>query len=325
VKEPLKVPFILILILACATFALAILGVIGAWGIEDSSSRAFGFAYIVEKLPRSLFNVMIPAVVLSIVLIGFRLARRPFSRFLGLLIVLLISYAALVNGMIGLRSLSAATRPASGSPSQYMRPSTFVRIGGVVLNASAVEGSAVRGVLVFDPSRPAPRFSVYGDARATVRADSITVSASGSPPLSATGAPDPAWTGVFAPDPITGAFLRDIATLTTDYQHLLASSLPQFFAACFSLVLLCTASLALLRITRWPLVNIMLLIIAVRGYFSLYHLLAVRLAPQVSGILTDQMVAGLFPSGVLAALGIILLLIDVLFIPADRWKEPDAA
>ena len=321
-KEPLKVPFILILILVCATFALALLGIFGTWGIADSSSRAFGWSYIMQKLPRSLFDVMIPAVVLSIVLIGFRLAARPFSRFLGLLIVLVISYAALVNGMIGFRSLSASVRPAPGVPAQYVRPSTFVRIGGVVLNAAAVNGTELRGVLVFDPARPAPRFDVYGVARASVQAGSLKLSTASG--LSLTGAPDLAWTNVFAADPITGAFLRDVATVTTDYQTLLARSRAQFFAACFSLVLLCTASLALLRITRWPLVNIMILIIAVRGYFSLYHLLAVQLAPKVSGILTDAMVARLFPSGVLAALGVILLLIDVLFIPADRWKEPDA-
>jgi hypothetical protein len=321
VKEPLKVPFVLLLILACATFVLAALGIFGTWGIEDSSTRAFGLTYIAQKLPRSLFDVMIPAVVLSIVLIGFRLARRPFSRFLGLLIVLVISYAALVNGMIWFKALSAATRPAQGEPAQYLRPSTFMRIGGVVLNASAVEGSGVRGVLVFDPSRPAPRFTVYGAASASVRAGSMTVNAPGRPPLNLTGAPDLAWTGIFSADPITGAFLRDLGTLTADYKHLLDTSLAQFFAACFSLVLLCTASLVLLRITRWPLVNIMLLIIAVRGYFSLYHLLAVRLAPQLRTILADNLVATFFPSGVLAALGIVLLLVDVLFIPADRWAS----
>lgn len=320
-KEPLKVPFILILILACATFVLALLGVIGAWGMGDSSSRAFGFTYIMQKLPRSLYDVMIPAVVLSIVLIGFRLAARPFSRFLGLLIVLVISYAALVNGMIAFHSLSAAVRPTPAAPGQYIRPSTFMRIGGVELNATAVEGSNLRGVLVFDPTRPTPRFDVYGTVRASVRAGSLSLGVGGA---SLTGAPDLAWTGVFAADPITHAFLRDVATLTTDYQALLDGSRAQFFAACFSLVLLCTASLALLRITRWPLVNIMILIIAVRGYFSLYHLLAVQLAPQVNGIVTDGTVARLFPSGALAALAVILLLIDVLFIPADRWKEPAA-
>jgi hypothetical protein len=262
---------------------------------------------------------MIPAVILSIVLIGFRLARRPFSRFLGLLIVLVISYAALVNGMILFRSLSSALRPAQEGPAQYIRPSTFMRINGVLVNASAVQGSDFRGVLIFDPSHAAPRFTVYAAASASARAGSVTLRASGHPPLSLTGAPELAWTGVFAADPITSAFLRDIAALTADYQRLLSTSLAQFFTACFSLVLLCTASLMLLRITRWQLVNIMLLIIAVRGYFSLYRFLVVRLAPQMSGILTDPLVSSLFPSGVFAALGVILLLIDVLFIPADRW------
>jgi hypothetical protein len=262
-------------------------------------------------------------VVLSIVLIGFRLARKPFSRFLGFLIVLVISYAALVNGMIWFRSLSTSTRSAQGTAAQYIRPSTFLSINGVLINASAVEGSSLHGLLVFDASHPMQRFTVYGTATAGVRAAAVTLSAPGRPPLNITGTPELAWTGVFAADPITNAFLRDIRTLSDDYERLLSSSLAQFFAACFSLVLLCTASLMLLRVTRWPLLNIMLLIIATRGWLSLYHFLAVRLAPQIGGVITDKLVATLFPSGVTAGLGVILLLVDILFIPADRWvKEP---
>ena len=37
----------------------------------------------------------------------------------------------------------------------------------------------------------------------------------------------------------------------------------EFFAACFGLVFLCTASLMLLRLTRWPLINVALLGIGV--------------------------------------------------------------
>jgi hypothetical protein len=65
----------------------------------------------------------------------------------------------------------------------------------------------------------------------------------------------------------------------------------------------------------------MLLVIAVRGYFSLYHLLAVTLAPRIASVIADPMAARMAPSAAFAAIAVLLLLIDIIFIPADRWKD----
>ena len=96
-------------------------------------------------------------------------------------------------------------------------------------------------------------------------------------------------------------------------------SLPEFFASSFALVFLCAASLVLLRITRWPLANIMVLMCAVRGYFSLYHLLATRVTQNVAAVVTDPLLVRMFPSAAFLGLGLLLLIIDILFVPADRW------
>jgi hypothetical protein len=67
----------------------------------------------------------------------------------------------------------------------------------------------------------------------------------------------------------------------------------------------------------------MLLGFAVRGYFSLYHLLAVSFAPQLAQVVTDRFVARMFPFVAFVGLGILFLLVDIIFIPADRWvNEP---
>jgi hypothetical protein len=80
----------------------------------------------------------------------------------------------------------------------------------------------------------------------------------------------------------------------------------------------------LLRITRWPLLNMMLLGIATRAYFSLYHLLAVSFSPQLAQIVTDVLVARMFPSVAFVGLAVIFLLVDILFIPSDRWQSEPA-
>ena len=111
-----KAPFIFLFILLCTTAILSALNVMYTWGMFDSSARTFSLAYAAQRLPRSLFDMLVPSVILSIVLLGFRLARRPFSRFLGLLIVLGVSYIVLVNGMIWLRAFSARVPAVTESP-----------------------------------------------------------------------------------------------------------------------------------------------------------------------------------------------------------------
>ena len=321
VKEPLKAPFILLFILLCATVVLSALNLIYTWGMYDSATRSFGLPYIAQRLPRSVFEVLIPAVVLSIVLLGFRMARRPFSRFLGLVIVLGVSYVVLVNGMLWCGALGAKAQPSREAPRQYVQPFTFFRVGDSRIAVRSIADSALKGILVFDAAKAKNRFSVYAAGTASTRAGTLTVTAEGRPPVAISGTPELSASSVFAADRLTGLFLRDIHTLTTDFERLLAKSVGQFFAACFALLFLCTASLAFLRLTRWPLANIMLLVIAVRGYFSLYHLLAVSLAPQIAQLVTDRLLAQMFPAVALAALGVVLLLVDIIYIPADRWLK----
>ena len=317
-NEPLKAPFILLFIILCVTLLLSALNALYTWGMYDSANGAFSLAYVVQRFPRSMSETLIPSVVLSIMLLGLRMARRPFSRFLGLVIVLVVSYAALVNGMIWIRALSAKSQSPAEVPRQYIQPSTFIRIGDSVLSARALAGGAIRGIVVYDPARAENRLSVYPAGSASTRGGVLTVTTSG-PQVTLSGSPAPSWTGVFAADRFTELFLRDIHTLSTDFEKLRDGSLGGFFAACMALLFLCAASLALLRLTRWPLANIMLLVIAVRGYFSLYHFLATTAAPQVAAAVADPFFVRLFPSAALAALGVVLVLVDILFIPADRW------
>jgi hypothetical protein len=323
VKEPLKVPFIFLFILICTTFVCAVLDMLTAWGLYESAGRSFTLAAAVQKLPRSLYDVLVPSVVLSIVLLGFRLARRRFSRFLALLIVLGVGYIVLVNGMLLVRPLAGASPAEGASPSQYFPPSTFVRVGERMINVRSLNGTRARAILVYEPAREGVRFTAFPEATAVIAAGALRLTASVPRPLSITGTPELPWTSVFAADRFTALFLRDVRTMTSDFQRLLVTSRAEFLASSFALVLLCTASLMLLRITRWPLVNIMLLGIAVRGYFSLYHLLAVTFAPQLAQGVTDTFVARMFPSAAFAGLAVIFLLVDILFIPADRWvSEP---
>ncbi|MGA2763530.1 MAG: hypothetical protein ABSG17_09220 [Spirochaetia bacterium] len=324
-KEPLKLPFVFLFILLCVGVVLSALTLFAWWGLTDSALRPFGLTYIVQRLPQAAFQVIIPSVVVSIVLLGFRMARRPFSRLLGFLIVLAAGYILLVNGMLWFSAMAGKARPAPQAAREYLQPRTFLRVGSVFLAPWSIADDRLSGVLLYDPGAEAPRLTVYPQGSAAAQGGQLTVRLVGQAPRDVSGSPDAARSSVFAPDRLTALFLRDISTLTKDFQGLMGSDLPGFFAASFALVFLCAASLALLRLTRWPLANIMLLIIAVRGYFLLYHVLATRFTAAVAEAVNDPLMARLFPSASFLVLGVLLLLVDILFIPADRWARGEPA
>jgi len=324
VKEPWKVPFIFLFILIFTTLICAALDTLSAWGLSDSAGRGFTLAYAMQRFPRSLFDVLVPSVVLSIVLLGLRLARRQLSRFAAFFLVLGIGYLALVNGMLWIRPL-ASLPPAPEAPAQYIAASRFVSVGGRMVLVRSLSGSRARAVLLYDPAGMPARFSVATEASATVRGGQLTLTTVGPRPVTLRGSPDLTWTSVFAADRFTELLLRDVRTMTADFQGLLAASRAEFFASSFALVFLCTASLMLLRVTRWPLVNVMLLGIAVRGWFWLYHFLAVSAVPQLSRAVTDSFVVRMAPSGAFLAIGVLFLLVDIIFLRGSREASGPAA
>ena len=338
-KEPLKLPFVFLFILICVTIILSAVTVFAAWG-SAGPPASFDITYFLGHFPQAAFGVLIPSVVISMVFVGFRMARHPFSRLLGFLILLATSYIVLVNGMIWLSALSGRVRLQPQTTRHYLQPKTFLRLGTTVIAPAVVADDSLGGILVYDPNvaqaevgppgsaaspgnvAPPPESLTVFPAGSVVAAQGggLTVNLAGQTRGQVSGTPQGALSAVFDPDRVSAFFLRDIATLTDDFQRLMKSSLPEFFTASFALVFLCAASLAFLRLTRWPLANIMLLLVAVRAYFFLYHFLAIRLAPTVASAVSDPLLARLFPCASFIVLGVLLLLLDILFIPAARWS-----
>jgi hypothetical protein len=326
VKEPLKLPFLFLFILLCALVVLSALNVLFTWGMQESGTRAFSLGWAAARLPRSAFEALLPAVVLSLVGAGIRMVRRPFSRFLGLLLCLVVSYACLVNGMIWLRLLARRALPAQATAADYFSPGSFTRVGGSLVVAQSADGQALAGVLVATPSAAAgsARLAVHPRAEATLADGAVRLRLPGRAAALA-GRPDLQRAAVFAPDTFTRYFLRDIDVLVADFEGMLAGSLPEFFAASFALLFLCTASFVFLRLSRWPMLNVLLLLLAVRACALLWHFLSVSAAPRIASHVSDALLARMFPSAVMAALAVVLLLADILFVPADRWKRMEAA
>jgi hypothetical protein len=321
-KETMRLPFVFLLVFLCVTVVLSSLQLFAGWGLEDSGVRPFTLELAAIRLPRALFEVMLPAVLLSVALLGFRMVRRPIPRLLGFLIVLGTGYAVLVNGLIWSNRAAAGVREpaiAAGSGQRYLPPGSFTAVGERFVAPATATGDRLARVLVIDPARKAPRFTLYGSGTVSTKGDVASLQLTGARPLSLREEMKPAAASLFAADVLTDYFLRDFRTMTADFEKLLGASVARFLFACFALLFLVSASLVLLRITRWPLLNVLFLTLAVRAYLLLYHWLAVDLAPTVARVVSDPLLARLAPSAAFVVIGVLLLLVDILFVPPDRW------
>jgi hypothetical protein len=320
-KEPLRLPFVFLLLVLCVTAVLAALQLFAGWGLEEWP-RSFTLELAAARLPGALFQVTLPAVLLSIVLLGFRMVRRPFSRLLGFLIVLGASYVVLVNGLVWTHRAEAAVRrdAATTAAVRVLPPDSFTAVGSRYIAPASVEGDRLAGILVTDTAAKAPRFTLYPIGTVSTKGGMIGLQLEGAKPLSLRGELAPVAAPLFTADRFTELFLRDFRVLTADLEKLLAASLGRFLFACFALLFLVAASLVLLRITRWPLCNVLLLVIAVRACLLLHHALSVDLAPAIDRIVSDPLLARLAPSAAFVALGVLLLLVDILLVPSERWS-----
>jgi hypothetical protein len=319
-KEPLRLPFVFLLVFLGAVVVLGSLQLFARWGLEDWPVRRLSLELVAVRAPQALFEVMLPAVLLSIVLLGFRMGRRPIPRFLAFVIVLGASYVLLVNGLIWTRRAERGVRePAAvGSWQRYLPPDSFTAVGTRYVTPRAAQGDRLGVVLVADPSAKPPRFTVYRSGTVAVKDGSVVLQLAGAKPLNLREQIGPAAARLFAADTFTDYFLRDFREMTGSLRELADRSFGRFLFACFALLFLVSASLVLLRVTRWPLCNALLLVLAVRAYLLLYHAIAVDLAPAVGRVVADPLLARLAPSAAFVALGVLLLLVDILFVPADR-------
>jgi hypothetical protein len=326
VKEPIVLPFVFLLIFIAALAVFSVLDLFSAWGYSSAGVQSFSIAYAAQKLPHSALQSLVPAALTALILCGFRAARKPISRFLVLIILLAASYAVLVNGMLLLKGAGNAAAAAPAAARLYMHPRAFLRIGNSVVNARSVTDTAANGALVYktDAAR-GERFTVHPTGRVTLKNGTFSVRFDGAKPIELSAALPPAAGRLFEADPFTASFLRDMGVLTSDFVKLLASSRAEFFLAAFALLFLSASSMVIMRLTRWPLINALLFIAAVRGYLLLYHFLSVTAGPEISKGLTDPFIARIFPSVAFIVLGVLFLTIDILFIRAGRNGEGETA
>ena len=118
--------------------------------------------------------------------------------------------------------------------------------------------------------------------------------------------------------------LEDISILNAELRRTFRDSRGVFLLTSFALVFAFYAAGPFFRVSRWPLLNVAIALLVIRGYVYLFRLLGRDLANQLGEAFGDATALGYLPALVLLILGILFFFVEVLFIRRDRRRGEHA-
>ncbi len=310
-KKALTLPLFILGLTVVFLAVFSVLSLLAVWGAyAEAGTSAARLA--VSRAPLSVRAALPGAILCALVFAFVRIARDPPPRFPSFVLCLGTVFALLHFGILGLTALASGEEP----PADYR---AFVRVGGLTpLGSGALYIHPLAGSVMVDEDREPPRFLYSPDAPP---ARDSGAAAEWLPALLRATSHTPLHASAFKLDRFPAVFLKDIAavfeSLTT------AEDRPPWVSivACVSLALFLTSSSFIVRMSRWPVLNILLLFFVWRGAFFVQRLFVGELGAEVARIVDSPVIALLLPSLSLAVPAVAFLIVDLAFVPWDFWKR----
>ena len=322
VKNALRLPalFLLFFILLSVLFTgLALLELRVSASAENP--RILRVLLAGRVLP-TLREVVPAAVLAALILVLFPMHRRPGNRFLSFLLPLAAAFVVLAFGWPLLGGLPPP-RPPAPTPARYLLPGRIQEAAGSVLYLEALEGERLRGVVRFDRDSASARLRYVPAAAVELAGGELAVHGDG---LALAAPARPAYQPLLRGsrslgDQLLAGYLSDFARLNRELDERYRVSRPGFYFSCLALLFSFFAAGMFFRLSRWPLANVLLGLLIMRGFLALFRLLREGLAGQLAKLLPNPTLLAYLPEVALLAVGLILLLVDLLFFPFDRWQR----
>jgi hypothetical protein len=328
-KDLLRLPALLVFFFVLLLLLLTGVDVLSTWGTGLSAGREQALALAGARLLPALRAALPVSVLAALALLLFRITLKPGNRFLSIVVPLAISFLLLVLGFRLLDGLerregarAAAAAEGAFTPERFLAPGYLnEEAGGKILYPTGIQGPALEGIVAYDPEGRPPRLRYAAAGVVEVTRGGVRVRFSGATQELDTQA---VYAPVFQTDPALRPLLEDVHVLNGEIARLYAQTPSAFVLFCFALVFAFFAAGLFVRVSRWPLLNVVLGLVVLRGYLYLVRLLAGDMAGKLQEVFGNPGILGVLPALVLLVLGALFLLVEVLFVPRRR-EEPDHA
>ena len=118
-----------------------------------------------------------------------------------------------------------------------------------------------------------------------------------------------------------GGYLSHAGLLNRELSASRAAGQPRYLLFCFALIFAFMAAVFLMRLSRWPLLNLFLSFAALRFEFYIFRLLREVIADELEALITGEILLEILPALGLFLFAGLLLLLHLLFLPARRRGE----
>lgn len=339
-RDLLRLPALFLFFLVLLLLLVAGVDLLATWGEGLSAGREEALALTGARLLPALRDALPVSVLLALVLLLFSTSLRPGSRFLSLLVPLTVSFVLLAFGYQALEGLESRLESGRAeamieapSPERYLVEERFTRTGEQVLYLSELEDAALRGIVLFDSQAGPRKLRYFPSGQVQVAGAGVRMRLGGATQELTL---EPVYAGLFRPEgevrpealarpgPVIGPLLQDIRLLNGVLARLFQESRPAFLLLCFALVFAFHTAGLLLRLSRWPLLNVVIALLVLRGYLYLVRLLGHDMTEQLGKVFPNPGAVRCVPALILLVLGVLFLLIEVLFIPRGRRRREHA-
>jgi hypothetical protein len=325
-RDLLRLPALLVFFLVLLLLLLPGIDLLSTWGTGLSAGREEALSVTGARLLPALRESLPVAVLLALVLLLFRISLKPGNRFLSFVLPLAVAFVVLAFGyqvLEGLQQRVDLRRAESldRSPGRFLVAERFNEAGGKILYLSKLEGGTLRGVVLYDPEARSPRLRFSPRGSVDVIDGGVRVSLEGTTWELASEA---VYAPLFGNDPLVQPLLEDISLLNLELDRLFRESRSGFFLLSFALVFAFYSAGLFFRISRWPLLNVAVALFVLRGYLYLARLLGHDMVVELGKVFRNPAILSYLPALVLLILGAVFFLIDVLFVPGERWRREGA-
>jgi hypothetical protein len=322
VKNALRLPALFLLFFILLTILFTGLALLELRVSASAENPRILQALLAGRLLPTLRGVLPAAVLAALILVLFPMHRRPGNRFLSFLLPLAAAFAVLAVGWPLLGGLAPPSPPAP-TPARFLLPGRIQDAAGSVLYVETLEGERLRGVVRFDRASPSARLRYAPTAAVELLGGQFAVRGEG---LALAGPAHPAYEpmlrgGRGLGDRLLEGYLADFGRLNRELDERYRVSRPGFYFSCLALLVCFFAAGLFFRLSRWPLANVLLGLLIMRGFLALFRLLRDGLAGPLSKLLPNPTLLAYLPEVALLVVGLILLLVDLLFFPFDRWQR----
>jgi hypothetical protein len=327
VKDVLRLPILFLFVFVLLFILFSALSVLALWGSVYSEGREAALQVVEAHIPQLLVQMLPAAVLVALVVLLARIAAKPGSRFLSLLIPLAGAFVLLAFGYQILQRLGPADGAGPGvsrpgvvepSPRRFLLPEVFNTTESKVIYVEQIDERTVSPVVLAEGGSADQKLLYFPQGRISVGEDSIVVRMAG---YTLEIDPDPVFGSMFAADPVLRRFFSDLDFLNRELQRVFRHSLPAFYFAVLALVVAFYGSGMFLRLTRWHLLNVTLALLAIRGLLALFRFMSEGVVFELEKVLRNPQAVQFLPELALLVVGGLLLLLDLLFVPFQRVEE----